>query len=34
MCRDASDDIREVETRLGPALTAWKAKLLTVDKAS
>jgi hypothetical protein len=32
--KDLSDDIREVETKLGPALTAWKAKLLTVDKAS
>ncbi len=32
--KDLADDIREVETRLGPALTAWKAKLLTVDKAS
>ena len=32
--KDLAEDIREVETRLGPALTAWKAKLLTVDKAS
>jgi hypothetical protein len=32
--KELADDIREVETRLGPALTAWKAKLLTVDKAS
>ncbi|MDF2695954.1 MAG: hypothetical protein K0S65_4337 [Labilithrix sp.] len=32
--KDLADDIREVETKLGPALTAWKAKLLTVDRAS
>jgi hypothetical protein len=32
--KELADDIREVETKLGPALTAWKAKLLTVDKAS
>ncbi|MBX3258491.1 MAG: hypothetical protein KIS78_10855 [Labilithrix sp.] len=32
--KELAEDIREVETRLGPALTAWKAKLLTVDKAS
>jgi hypothetical protein len=32
--KDLADDIREVEAKLGPALTAWKAKLLTVDKAS
>ncbi len=32
--KDLVDDIREVEGKLGPALTAWKAKLLTVDKAS
>lgn len=27
--KDLAEDIREVETRLGPALTAWKAKMLT-----
>ncbi|OJY29408.1 MAG: hypothetical protein BGO98_46970 [Myxococcales bacterium 68-20] len=32
--KELAEDIREVETKLGPALTAWKAKLLTVDKAS
>jgi tetratricopeptide (TPR) repeat protein len=32
--KELADDIREVEAKLGPALTAWKAKLLTVDKAS
>jgi len=32
--KDLAEDIRIVETKLGPALTAWKAKLLTVDKAS
>ena len=32
--KELADDIREVESKLGPALTAWKAKLLTVDKAS
>ncbi|MBX3203248.1 MAG: hypothetical protein KF850_36575 [Labilithrix sp.] len=32
--KELAEDIREVEARLGPALTAWKAKLLTVDKAS
>lgn len=32
--KDLAEDIREVEAKLGPALTAWKAKLLTVDKAS
>ncbi len=32
--KDLAEDIRVVETKLGPALTAWKAKLLTVDKAS
>lgn len=26
--KDLAEDIREVETKLGPALTAWKAKLL------
>ncbi len=32
--KDLAEDIRLVETKLGPALTAWKAKLLTADKAS
>jgi hypothetical protein len=32
--KELADEIREVEGKLGPALTAWKAKLLTVDKAS
>jgi hypothetical protein len=32
--KDLADDIREVEAKLGPALTAWKAKLLTSEKAS
>jgi hypothetical protein len=32
--KELAEDIREVETRLGPALTAWKAKLLTVERAS
>ena len=32
--KELAEDIREVETKLGPALTAWKAKLLTVEKAS
>ncbi|AKV02520.1 hypothetical protein AKJ09_09183 [Labilithrix luteola] len=29
--KDLADDIREVEGKLGPALTAWKARMLTVD---
>lgn len=32
--KELAEDIREVETKLGPALTAWKAKLLTSDRAS
>lgn len=32
--KELAEDIRLVETKLGPALTAWKAKLLTVEKAS
>ncbi len=32
--KDLAEDIREVEAKLGPALTAWKAKLLSVGKAS
>jgi tetratricopeptide (TPR) repeat protein len=31
--KDLAEDIRAVEMKLGPALTAWKARLLTVDKA-
>lgn len=31
--KELAEDLREVEAKLGPALTAWKAKLLTVDKA-
>jgi hypothetical protein len=32
--KDLAEDIRVVEAKLGPALTAWKAKLLMVEKAS
>lgn len=32
--KDLADDIREVETKLGPALTAWKAMMITSEKAS
>jgi hypothetical protein len=32
--KELAEDIRTVEQKLGPALTAWKAKLLTVEKAS
>ncbi len=32
--KDLAEDIRAVEAKLGPALTAWKARLLTVEKAS
>jgi hypothetical protein len=32
--KDLAEDIREIEARLGPALTAWKAKLLTAEKPS
>ena len=32
--KELAEDIREVEAKLGPALTAWKARLLSVDKAS
>jgi hypothetical protein len=32
--KDLAEDIRVVETKLGPALTAWKVRLLTVEKAS
>jgi tetratricopeptide (TPR) repeat protein len=31
--KDLAEDIREVENKLGPALTAWKAMLLKSDKA-
>jgi hypothetical protein len=31
--KDLSEDIREVETKLGPPLTAWKARMVT-EKAS
>ena len=30
--KELADDIREVETKLGPALTAWKAMMLTSEK--
>ncbi len=30
---DLAEDIREVETKLGPALTAWKAMMITAEKA-
>jgi hypothetical protein len=29
--KELAEDIREVEAKLGPALTAWKAKLLTAE---
>ena len=29
-----ADDIREVEQKLGPALTAWKASLLKSEKSA
>jgi hypothetical protein len=32
--KELSEDIRIVESKLGPALTAWKARLLLVDRAS
>lgn len=31
--KELADDIREVETKLGPALTAWKAMMLTAEKS-
>jgi len=31
--KDLAEDIREVETKLGPALTAWKAMMLTAEKS-
>ena len=30
--KELAEDIREVETKLGPALTAWKAMMLTSEK--
>lgn len=32
--KELAEDIREVEAKLGPALTAWKAMMLTSEKAS
>lgn len=32
--KDLAEDIREVETKLGPALTAWKAMMLTTEKST
>lgn len=32
--KDLAEDIREVETKLGPALTAWKAMMLTTESKS
>ncbi|MBS2013409.1 MAG: hypothetical protein JST00_11005 [Deltaproteobacteria bacterium] len=32
--KDLAEDIREVETKLGPALTAWKAMMLTSEKSA
>jgi hypothetical protein len=32
--KELAEDIREVETKLGPALTAWKAVMITSEKAS
>src|SRR4051794_21938362 len=32
--KELAEDIREVETKLGPALTAWKAMMITSEKAS
>jgi len=32
--KELAEDIREVETKLGPALTAWKAMMLTHEKPS
>ena len=31
--KELAEDIREVETKLGPALTAWKAMMITSEKA-
>ena len=30
--KELAEDIREVETKLGPALTAWKAMMITAEK--
>jgi tetratricopeptide (TPR) repeat protein len=32
--KELAEDIREVEIKLGPALTAWKAMMITAEKAS
>jgi hypothetical protein len=32
--KELAEDIREVETKLGPALTAWKAAMITAEKPS
>ncbi len=32
--KELVEDIREVETKLGPALTAWKAAMITAEKPS
>jgi len=32
--KELAEDIREVETKLGPALTAWKAMMITAEKPS
>jgi tetratricopeptide (TPR) repeat protein len=32
--KELAEDIREVEGKLGPALTAWKAMMITAEKAS
>ena len=32
--KELAEDIREVENKLGPALTAWKAMMITAEKAS
>jgi tetratricopeptide (TPR) repeat protein len=32
--KELADDIREVEAKLGPALTAWKAMMISSEKAS
>ena len=32
--KELAEDIREVEGKLGPALTAWKAMMITAEKPS
>ena len=32
--KELAEDIRDVETKLGPALTAWKAMMIAVEKPS